>query len=101
MRRRRHRRGVRRGGPQEPAPEPGAAERRRPRPPAAHVDWRALYGDDGTAARLELPTYAFRHRRFWLPTPARTGDAGGLGQAPWTTRWSAPRSGWPDPTACC
>ncbi|MET8179268.1 type I polyketide synthase [Streptomyces sp. NPDC005336] len=46
----------------------------------ADVDWPALYGDY-TGRRVELPTYAFQHRRFWLGTPATRGDAGGLGQA--------------------
>ena len=37
--------------------------------------WRALYPDAHT---VELPTYPFEHRRYWL-TPAPTGDASGLG----------------------
>ncbi len=37
--------------------------------------WRALYPD---ARTVELPTYPFEQRRYWLaPTP--TGDASGLG----------------------
>ncbi|MFE9425669.1 SDR family NAD(P)-dependent oxidoreductase [Kitasatospora sp. NPDC006697] len=47
----------------------------------AEVDWTALYGD--YAARpVELPTYAFQHRRFWLDAPAARSDPGSLGQAP-------------------
>ncbi|WP_327066355.1 type I polyketide synthase [Kitasatospora sp. NBC_01302] len=47
----------------------------------AALDWPALYGDY-TARAVELPTYAFQHRRFWLDAPAAKGDAGSLGQAP-------------------
>ncbi|MEU7650283.1 type I polyketide synthase [Streptomyces huasconensis] len=36
------------------------------------VDWRTVYGPDGTAP-AELPTYAFQRRRYWLP--AATGGA--------------------------
>nr|WP_058041681.1 type I polyketide synthase [Streptomyces roseifaciens] len=47
----------------------------------AGVDWSVLHG--GRAGRpVDLPTYAFQHRRFWLDAPARKGDAGGLGQTP-------------------
>ncbi|WP_344610005.1 type I polyketide synthase, partial [Streptomyces glaucus] len=44
----------------------------------ASVGWAEMF--DGTGARrADLPTYAFRHQRFWL-RPARTaGDADGLG----------------------
>ena len=43
-----------------------------------HVDWAALF--DGTGARrIDLPTYPFQHRPYWL-APARPSlDAGGLG----------------------
>ncbi|MFE4513935.1 SDR family NAD(P)-dependent oxidoreductase [Kitasatospora sp. NPDC056783] len=47
----------------------------------AALDWPALYGDY-TPRPVELPTYAFHHRRFWLDVPAAKGDAGSLGQAP-------------------
>ncbi|MFI9424070.1 SDR family NAD(P)-dependent oxidoreductase [Streptomyces achromogenes] len=45
------------------------------------VDWGVLY--EGYAGRpVDLPTYAFEHRRYWLPTPAVTaGDAAGHGLA--------------------
>ncbi|MGK2939461.1 MAG: SDR family NAD(P)-dependent oxidoreductase, partial [Solirubrobacteraceae bacterium] len=44
------------------------------------VDWAPLLGDARPAAGL--PTYAFRHERFWL-APARTADdPTALGQAP-------------------
>ncbi|MFH9612746.1 SDR family NAD(P)-dependent oxidoreductase [Streptomyces pratensis] len=42
------------------------------------VDWPVLY--DGYAGRrTELPTYAFEHRHYWLPTTAARGDAAGHG----------------------
>ncbi|WP_329101682.1 type I polyketide synthase [Micromonospora sp. NBC_01699] len=43
-------------------------------------DWAALFAG---ARRVELPTYAFERRRFWLAAPAgRTADVVDLGQAP-------------------
>ncbi|MFG2905516.1 SDR family NAD(P)-dependent oxidoreductase [Kitasatospora sp. NPDC048286] len=47
----------------------------------AALNWPSIYGDY-TARAVELPTYAFQHRRFWLDAPAAKGDAGSLGQAP-------------------
>ncbi|OBG58792.1 type I polyketide synthase [Mycobacterium sp. E3339] len=43
------------------------------------VDWRAVVGD---AHFVELPTYAFERRRFWLSGDGATVDAAGLGLAP-------------------
>ncbi|MFE3315663.1 type I polyketide synthase [Embleya sp. NPDC059213] len=45
----------------------------------ADVDWSALYaGSD--ARRVDLPTYAFQHRRFWIDQPASGAtNAAGLG----------------------
>ena len=41
------------------------------------VDWRAAF-DDGR--QVELPTYCFQRRRFWLPPLSFSGgDVGGLG----------------------
>ncbi|MFZ1177828.1 MAG: type I polyketide synthase, partial [Mycobacterium sp.] len=44
----------------------------------ANVDWRALLGP---AKFVELPTYAFERRRFWLSGQAAAVDAAGLGLA--------------------
>ncbi|WP_433498683.1 SDR family NAD(P)-dependent oxidoreductase [Sphaerimonospora sp. CA-214678] len=43
------------------------------------VDWRAMF-DHASAVRADLPTYPFRHRRYWLP-PAGGADAAMLGLA--------------------
>jgi len=43
------------------------------------VDWAAAFSGLG-AQRVELPTYAFQHRRFWLPPElVGSGDVGNLG----------------------
>ncbi|MFJ4001749.1 SDR family NAD(P)-dependent oxidoreductase, partial [Streptomyces parvus] len=46
------------------------------------VDWSAYFVGTG-ARRVDLPTYAFQHQRYWL-TDERTydRDASGLGQSP-------------------
>jgi polyketide synthase 12 len=46
------------------------------------VDWRAaLGGADSKANFVELPTYAFERRRFWLAGDGPRADAAGLGLA--------------------
>ncbi|SED08292.1 pimaricinolide synthase PimS1 [Streptomyces sp. 2131.1] len=44
----------------------------------AHIDWEALYAGRATR-RVELPTYAFRTRRYWL-TPEPSTATTGLGR---------------------
>ncbi|MET0237507.1 MAG: SDR family NAD(P)-dependent oxidoreductase [Kibdelosporangium sp.] len=45
----------------------------------ARLDWEAFYGGLG-ARRIDLPTYPFQHRTFWLSPAGSTGDASSLGQ---------------------
>ncbi|MFI0819547.1 SDR family NAD(P)-dependent oxidoreductase [Streptomyces sp. NPDC021098] len=47
----------------------------------AHVDWRAMFADTG-AHRVDLPTYAFRHQRYWLDTGGFAGDMSAAGISP-------------------
>ena len=47
------------------------------------VDWRGAIGSAGFKANfVELPTYAFDRRRFWLSGDGAAVDAAGLGLAP-------------------
>ncbi|MFE3140959.1 type I polyketide synthase [Streptomyces scopuliridis] len=47
----------------------------------ARPDWPAFYAPSG-ARRVELPTYAFQHRRYWVDAAETTTDATGLGLEP-------------------
>ncbi|WP_425564718.1 type I polyketide synthase, partial [Saccharopolyspora halophila] len=42
------------------------------------VDWAPAFAGSG-ARRVDLPTYAFQHRRYWPVLPARRGDVAGFG----------------------
>ncbi|MFI6345284.1 type I polyketide synthase [Streptomyces sp. NPDC050560] len=42
------------------------------------VDWAARFTGTG-ARRVDLPTYAYDHERYWPVVSPRAGDAGGLG----------------------
>ncbi|NJP66263.1 type I polyketide synthase [Streptomyces spiramenti] len=45
----------------------------------AAVHWPAFFAGTG-ARRVDLPTYAFQRRTYWLHATSATGDAAGLGQ---------------------
>ncbi|MDL4817269.1 type I polyketide synthase [Actinomadura opuntiae] len=45
------------------------------------VDWKNFFADR-SPRRVDLPTYAFQHQRFWLDVPPSSGDASELGQEP-------------------
>jgi acyl transferase domain-containing protein/acyl carrier protein len=45
------------------------------------VDWAATLPAGATSARVELPTYAFDHRHYWLQSTETATDAASLGQS--------------------
>ncbi|USX54001.1 type I polyketide synthase [Lentzea sp. HUAS12] len=45
------------------------------------VDWRGFFAGSG-ARRVDLPTYPFQRRRFWMGGRAAGADAAGLGLSP-------------------
>ncbi|MGC9443213.1 type I polyketide synthase, partial [Streptomyces sp. WG5] len=44
------------------------------------VSWESVFAGTG-AGRVELPTYAFQHERYWPDAPAVVGDMAGAGLA--------------------
>ncbi|MFD4240888.1 type I polyketide synthase [Streptomyces sp. NPDC058525] len=45
------------------------------------VDWSGVLADGAASARVELPTYAFDHRHYWLEAGESATDAASLGLA--------------------
>ncbi|WP_425820019.1 hypothetical protein, partial [Streptomyces sp. DT224] len=44
------------------------------------VDWAAYFGTAAATARhVDLPTYAFQHQRYWLPSGRPAGDVATAG----------------------
>jgi rifamycin polyketide synthase module 9/10 len=46
------------------------------------VDWTAILPATASATRVDLPTYAFDHRQYWLNPAGAATDAASLGQTP-------------------
>nr|APD71819.1 type I polyketide synthase 6 [Streptomyces sp.] len=69
-----------RGG--RPEPETALAALGRAHAHGAEIDWTAFFAGTG-ARRVDLPTYAFQHERYWLEPGAGTpGDVGAAGLDP-------------------
>ncbi|NXY92941.1 SDR family NAD(P)-dependent oxidoreductase [Streptomyces sp. BR123] len=65
-----------------PEPETALEALARAHAHGAAVDWQAFFAGTG-ARRVDLPTYAFRHERYWLePGAATAGDVGAAGLDP-------------------
>ncbi|MET9701327.1 type I polyketide synthase, partial [Streptomyces sp. NPDC006529] len=64
-----------------PEPETALAALARAHARGAAVDWSAYYAGTG-ARRVDLPTYAFQHERYWLEPGAAAGDLGVAGLDP-------------------
>ncbi|MEV7523953.1 type I polyketide synthase [Streptomyces sp. NPDC091371] len=45
----------------------------------AGVDWTAVLGAQGRTPLVDLPTYAFQRKRYWLDVPAKAGDVTSAG----------------------
>ncbi|KAB7831657.1 acyltransferase domain-containing protein, partial [Streptomyces mobaraensis] len=43
----------------------------------ADVDWRRFFPTDPTPRTVDLPTYPFQHRHYWVEPPAATPATGG------------------------
>ncbi|NEY35979.1 SDR family NAD(P)-dependent oxidoreductase, partial [Streptomyces sp. PRKS01-65] len=60
----------------------------------ARVDWDALLGaTTGPAPRVDLPTYAFRRRRFWPAAPVPSAAAGDATEPREAALWDAVERG--------